>query len=50
VTGTASKSANNKIGAASFEFWTALSEEEIERKANGTSLDIISKSATVELV
>jgi len=50
VTGTASKSTNNKIGAASFEFWTSLSEEEIERKAKGTSKNILSEKATAELV
>jgi hypothetical protein len=47
VTGAASKSANNKIGAAAFEFWTSLSEEEIERKTKGTSKNIISAEATM---
>lgn len=45
VTGNLSKSQNSKIGAASYEFWTALAEEEIERKANGTSKNILSAEA-----
>jgi hypothetical protein len=50
VTGNTSKSTNDKIGAAAFEFWTALCEEEIERKSKGTSKNIISAEATAELV
>jgi len=47
VTGAASKSNNNKIGAAAFELWTSLAEEEIERKSKGTCKNIISAEATI---
>ena len=51
ATGTASKSDNNKIGAAAFEFWTSLAEEEISRREKGTSNNYIKNDqATLELI
>ena len=34
VTGKACQSSNNKIGAAAFEFWTSLCEEEIDKASS----------------
>ena len=50
VTGKACQSSNNKIGAAAFEFWTSLCEEEIDRKQKGTNKNIINEEATTQLV